>query len=217
MVQNYTAPHILITVQGDAWTSTETWQFGVRVIPTNVIVTDSDCQNLANNLAAPTQAMFTAAALKIGVTNRLMAIKVARINEDGHYPPDHNPGVYTYPTPIAAPAGQAGLPQATMCVTLLTNLPRGLASRGRFFLPNTNLIPSGDGRITTVEADSIESLVRTWLLAVNASSEVDAIAVFSGLREGRTAVVNRIGVGRVIDTMRSRRRSLAELRSPLNL
>jgi hypothetical protein len=217
VVVNYPEEHLLITVQGTSWANTETWQFGVRALAVAVVPTDAQCQNIANTLAAPTQALFTSPALFMTQDNVLTAIKVARIGRDGKYPVDHAPGIYLYAPPVASAGGTRGIPQATMCVTLLTNVPRGRASHGRFFLPPTAIPVSADGRITVAQADAMEAACRTWLLAINAVAEVVSVRVYSGLGAGRASDVQSVGVGRVVDTMRSRRRNLVEGRTPLPL
>jgi hypothetical protein len=209
----YTNTHLLITVGGTAWTLTETWQFSIRANPTNTLMSDGDCQNLANTLSTPTQAFLS--ATNTGVSNQafLTWIKVAKIDTTGHYPADHVPGIYNYVTPVAGGAASSGIPQATMAVTLLTAKPRGRASHGRFYLPPCAFPVQADGRLTAGQADGIETLAVTWIRAINAAAEVDACAVFSGLGSGTTALITKCGVGRVIDTMRSRRRALAEGRT----
>jgi hypothetical protein len=214
----YATDHWVITVGGDSWTSTETWQFGVRATANGVPVA-ADQQLLANALAAPTQTMFSSTAFKMYQTNRLMWVKAALVDAaEGHYVFPGAPGLYTYPSPVAGTSSTyAPCPQQTLAVTTLTPVARGRASKGRFYLPPGCWQVQTDGRITAAEADSIETAVRTWLLAINATTQVGDVAVFSKLGNGTTNLINAVGVGRVLDTMRSRRRSLAEGRTPLVL
>jgi hypothetical protein len=214
----YTAPHWQITVLGDSWVQTETWQFGVRALVEGGANQPDDQQLLANALASATQTFFSNANVKISNNCRLTAIKCASINTDGHYSYTSPPGLYVYPTPIVGPtSGAAVVPQATIAVTTLTPQSRGRASKGRFYLPPSVMAFSTDGRLSSVAADDIETAARTWLLAINSTAQVSAVAVMSKLGSGTTNTVNAVGVGRVVDTMRSRRRSLQEGRTPLAL
>jgi hypothetical protein len=215
MAVTYDQPHYLITVFGDAWTAVETWQFSVRARPASTgVITDSDCQTLANSMATPTIAMFNGTGFNASNGSRCLGIKVAHIQTDGHYPATHVPGIYTYPTPLVGSATGAGLPQATMCVTLHGTVPRGRGSRGRFFCPPfAGGVAVADGRLTAAQADAIETLAHDWLVSLNAQPMVDNVCVFSGLGAGLSSPVIGVSVGRVVDTMRSRRRSIPEGRT----
>jgi len=212
----YTAPHWLITVEGDSWAQTETWQFGVRALIEAGASQPADQQLLANALAAPTQTFFSHANVKMSNNVRLTAIKAAVINTDGHYAYQSPPGLYVYPTPVVGAQATAVIPQQTIAVSTLTALSRGRASKGRFYLPPTVVALSTDGRLPTT-SDDIEVQARIWLLAINATAQVSNVSVMSKLSDGVTNAVTGVGVGRVIDTMRSRRRSLQEGRTPLAL
>jgi hypothetical protein len=207
----YSQPHLLITVFGDAWTQTEEWQFGVRA-GMNAIVDDAACQAIANTLAAPTQALLTNSDTDMTPNARLAGIKVARIGVDGKYPVDHAPGIYSYAPPVAGFGSGTSIPQVTLAVTLGTASPRGRASKGRFYLPPTTHAPAADGRIPTAIVETVADRAKTWVDAVNAVAEIDGVFVMSKLDAGTTRRVDKVGVGRVLDTMRSRRAKLPEER-----
>jgi hypothetical protein len=212
----YLVPHWLITVGGDAWSSTETWQFGVRATNQSPAV-PADAQALANALATPTQTFFSHTDCRVNQYVRLMWIKVAWVLETGLYPADFTPGIYTYPTPVAGPNTTATLPQSALAVTLLTGIPRGRASKGRFYLPGWSPTGQADGRLTTTQADAVETAAKTWLNAIKATAQVTDIVVMSKLGTGTAGTVLNVGVGRVVDTQRRRRRKLKEERTPLAL
>jgi hypothetical protein len=212
----YPYPHYQITVMGDGWTQTETWQFGVRA-RIEALSGPADQQALANALATPTQTFLSSSAVALCQHIRLTAIKVAAVDVDGHYTYPSAPGIYTYPAPVVGTSSSNVVPQATLAVTLLTAVARGRGSKGRFYLPPSGLVVQADGRITAANADAVETAARTWLLAVNATAQVSNVVVMSKLGAGTTNDVTAVGVGRVTDTFRSRRRSLAEGRTPLAL
>lgn len=213
----YTEPHWLITIGGTAWAQTETWQLGIRARVEGGANQPVDQQLLANALATPTQTFFTAAELGISANVSLRWIKAASINSDGHYSYTTAPGLYTYVTPPVGANSSNVVPQQTLAVTTLTAEARGRASKGRFYLPACYRAVTSTGLISSADADAIESVARTWLLAINGTAQVSSVAVMSKLGEGTTHNITAVGVGRVFDTMRSRRRSLPETRTPLAL
>jgi hypothetical protein len=214
----FTESHIRVTVLGDAWASTEQWQFGVNCRHlSGVPPTNAGLQALADGLATPTNSFFSQSVMKISPGARLTGIKAALVDTTGHYPATSIPGIYTYPTPITGTATTNGIPQATLACTLISDIPRGRASKGRFYMPPISPNLGADGRMLATDVDQIEGYAKIWLNAIIADANVVAILVMSGLGAGTTGVVTSIGVGRVVDTMRSRRRSLLEARTPLTL
>lgn len=212
----YLEPHWLITVSGTSYGTIETWQFGVRaflnpdLVGTNY---DTHAQNLANYLAAPTQTMHGNTNIAIGQDFKLTTIKVARIEIEGQYAPAHVPGIYSYTTPVAGSASAKVWPQLALTVSLKTDIPRGRAHAGRFFLPGCSLAPGTDGRLTDSVVNNAETVIKTWLNAINAASETTTVGVFSKLDLGYSNPVTEIGIGRVMDTQRRRRRSIVEART----
>jgi hypothetical protein len=180
-------------------------------------VVAAEQQNLANALATATQTFFSTTAVYASTNVRLLGIKCAIINADGHYAYNSAPGIYTYPTPVAGTSSTNTFPQVTLAVTTQTAVARGRASKGRFYLPPGGWTTQADGRITTTVADQVETAARTWLLAINGTTQVSSVAVMSKLGNGTTNDITAVGVGRTVDTMRARRRKLAEGRTPLAL
>jgi hypothetical protein len=218
----YTKDHLLVTVQGTAWAGSETWQFGVRAelaagyVPVPGV--PGELQTMADALAAPTEAFLTSNLIRMTSNARLTAIKVAYVQANGHYPPDGVPGIYSYGVPGIPGTGVGSVvPQATIACTLLTTKPRGRSSRGRFYLPPQIQPLQADGRLLEGTCNEIESECKTWLNAIRGTAQATEILVMSKLGTGTTSTVNAVGVGRVVDTMRSRRRALKEDRTPLAL
>jgi hypothetical protein len=229
----YDQEHMYITVIGDAYNGAERWQFGLRTTYGGV---SNEATALA--LAPVIQSWWTATSsndpdyFSPPTTHRLTELKVAHIQTDGLYPPDEASYSHFYLPPIAGtiapPEGQ--LPQATLVATLLTGVPRGLASKGRIYLPPTTrykpdvatgLIPSNYAQLY---ANNVMKLIN----AINATSVIGEVRVFSkgkGVKvddpahrrwewtypnPGVSSAVTAVRVGRVIDTQRRRRRQLGE-------
>lgn len=235
----FPAQHQYMTVIGDSYSSTERWQFGMRL-------TDGGVSNEATALAISddVQRWWTAVAPYVSgtdtfeavSTHRLTELKVARVDVNGIYPPLEASYSHFYLPPLAGgaapPSGQ--IPQGTIACTLTTALPRGLAAKGRVFLPPSWLYtPAATGLIGVAQATQIAKSMQRFIGEINANSVVGNVAIFSrgkgvgtpapGGRKiiwtypnpGAMNVVTGVSVGRVVDTQRRRRRSLSE--SPVAL
>lgn len=104
--------------------------------------------------------------------------------------------------------------QSATVVTLDAMGPRG-GRFGRFYLPALNTPPAADGRYTAGQAVSLRTACITALTTVNtllstAVEDTVELVVASGRGDGENRPVREIKVGRVPDTMRSRRTSLDE-------
>lgn len=156
-------------------------------------------------------------ALGIGIINNavLTSVKLNRIATDGTYM-DPDAREYVLPTPAAGPTSQVCAPQLSMVSTLRGTAERALAGRGRmYFPPNTlTLNPGFDGRVSAAlalaQAQGTVNLL-SILNDVYLSAGVPAVAgIASKTRGGAFQGVDHVTVGRVIDTVRSRRTSLDE-------
>lgn len=237
----YPEEHTYVSVIGDAYSTAERWQFGFRLrneAATNV--------NLAPVIGPEVLKWWTGGTgYTTGVdkwqppnTHRLLEVKVARIGTDGKYDPDDPDSASYFPSPTGG-AGTplaASAPQLTTAVTLLTAKPRGLASKGRIYPPPSTLWALGtDGRISTSVADQLAASIKRLINDINALTLVTNVAVFSRGKgvptynsaknrieysypnAGAVENVTGVGVGRVIDTQRRRRRQLADARQEVTL
>jgi hypothetical protein len=110
-------------------------------------------------------------------------------------------------------AGAGNMPnQLALAVSLTTGFSRGPAHRGRFYLPMPTHTVGLDGLISTGAAGGVASTTTTFINGLNSITENFQVAVYSrklGAPAHRMVTGNQ--VGRVIDTQRRRRRSLAEM------
>jgi hypothetical protein len=238
----YPEEHSYVTVIGDCYNQIERWQFGFRLrneAATNV--------NLAPAIGPVVQNWWNNTGYTVGVdrwmapsTHRLTEVKVARIGLDGLYDPDDPDSASWFPTtppagPGTPPSGMS--PQQTMAVTLLTAKPRGLASKGRLYPPMSTLAvtQTTDGRIQNTVAQQLAASIKHLINDINALTLVTSVAVFSrgkGVASydsahkrveytypnaGAVENVTGVGVGRVVDTQRRRRRQITELREEVTL
>lgn len=228
----YDVEHHYMTVIGDAYGGTERWQFGLRL-------TSGGVNNETTALAASTivenwwraNAPFAVNWFGAPSTHRLVELKVASIQPNGEYVTD-DPAYSHFYLPAIAGAGAppAGLlPQSSVCATLLTDVPRGYASKGRIYLPpSTRYTPGTDGLLTAPVAEALANNVMQLVTSLNAATNIGDVAVFSKGRGvkvenvakqryewtypevGTHRSVTAVKVGRVVDTQRRRRRQLTE-------
>lgn len=112
---------------------------------------------------------------------------------------------------IAVGTTQGGAPQLSLVISLRTALPRGRGHAGRFYSPTGNLGVGSDGRISAVAAAGAAAAGAQLVSSINDVVAVGTgkVVVFSKIAQ-TVQEVTSVRVGRVIDTMRSRRTSLSE-------
>lgn len=111
---------------------------------------------------------------------------------------------------IAGGAGAAGsqAPQVALAVSLDTEL-RGASGRGRFYLPAPGVaLASADGLVGAAEIQSVANASAAFLGAINSPAGFGNVSIVS--YKGSVQPVTSVRVGRALDTIRSRRRSLPE-------
>jgi hypothetical protein len=165
------------------------------------------------DLCDDVQEFHAGAGAHIANAARLTSIKVALVNPDGSW----NGAQAAYERSCDVPGGinvgaSCPAPQSALAVTLRSNVntPR---TRGRFFLPMVALNPSvTDGLIAEQAATEVASAVESLITNVNNQPGFDQNGdqVIVASTFGTNSVVTSVSVGRVIDTIRSRRNALQE-------
>lgn len=154
----------------------------------------------------------TAAEVSTGANARLTTIKLNEIGTDGRYVSDGDTVQHDFETPVPG-VGTSNLPaQIANAVTLRTAAQRGRASSGRFYYPATGRVVGSDGRLSAATAGAIAADATALLNSLNAALPGFQVGVFSSIGTGIWRPVTHVEVGRVLDTMRSRRRSIEEER-----
>ena len=123
-------------------------------------------------------------------------------------------------TPVRGSVEGNGMPQQTLCVSLLTGAKRGLASRGRFYPPATVLSLGSDGTVSNTGVNLVAQAARTLITNLNQWPGTDTpiggqVVVLGG--NGVTRNVTAVSVGNVMDTQRRRRSKLRESYTTLAL
>jgi hypothetical protein len=146
----------------------------------------------------------------VGVHAHLDTIKYNLIDVAGHYADPTATVRWDASSPTSGGAAPGAIPQAAGVVSLMTANARGLAHTGRFYMPLFTCALGTDGRISEANATTVAERATTFLDALNADDDTYRVAVLSNVGAGHQNHVTHVRVGRVIDTMRSRRTSLAE-------
>jgi hypothetical protein len=202
--------HTRISALGRVGTAGERFSYGVNMIATNPGQSQMPSQSEAEDIAADFKAFHGRATSRISAQCVLEEVKVASIGEDGKYTED--------PIIVAAlQAGQGGnigytLPQAALVASLVTER-RGPSGKGRFFIPMPEAqLESGSLLLPVLIVEQVRASVAQLITALNNEPGLDGlerrVAVIS--TKGFTTLVTGVRVGRVVDTMRSRRKGLAE-------
>ena len=117
--------------------------------------------------------------------------------------------------PIGGDGGSAIPAQLTMCVSLLTDAKRGMASRGRFYPPPTSACVGVDyqtGQIGKSTLDPMLDASAQLIRDLNNWPAIDGagatVVVLGG--NGTMRNVQKIAIGSVPDTQRRRRNALKE-------
>lgn len=125
------------------------------------------------------------------------------------------------PTPVYRNVSVQYPNQIALVATLTTGLSRGMACRGRMFFPVPAVVmEDSDGRLSTASATAAATNVAALLNNLNAATGGCTVGIFSkgGLSGvGASRPVTGVEVGRVLDTMRTRRSALIEARSAVAL
>lgn len=147
----------------------------------------------------------------LGTGVLLNAVKLNEIGTDGRYVSPSATVEHIWDPPVGASNTVQVPPQTAVAISLLTAKKRGLAHRGRFFLPVLGYTTGPDGRMSAVRQAGLGAAVVTMLQDLNtALGPNQVLGVVSDRRTGASNPVTDIAVGRVYDTIRSRRKKLVE-------
>lgn len=209
--------HWLLNMSGPHFVN-ERWSMGLRLDTSDFLPDNSQeaQQQLCEDYAAAVVAGFTAGELSSGTQSKIDLIKFNRIGLDGRYIHSWT-NLVEYQVPVAPTATSPHAPQVALAVTLDTGTGRGLARQGRIFVPSPTMNVAADGRFLVNTATNSATLAAAFINRINAVDPPRRVVVASSVREGAIRPVTAVAVGRVLDTIRTRRRSLEEERAFANV
>lgn len=176
-------------------------------------------QTAWNDFAEDLRAFHGSAALSLHPLAVLEEVKFARIGADGKYTED--PVIVNVAdTPGGGPTDvtvtQMVLPQSALAVSLTTPR-RGPSGKGRFYLPMPVIGLTTNLQVQDVQRDQIQARVAQLIgdLGNQPGFDVLDLQVVVASTKGYNTSVTGVRVGRVLDTIRSRRRSIDEAYDPV--
>lgn len=196
--------------QGGAW---EEFSYSIAMGTTGAALEVTE--DYLADLAADVRAFHARPDTNIAADARLTEIKVAHIGVDGKwvgYAP-----LYRWTGNVAGGRGPAGLfmanaPQVALACSLRTAAP-GPRGRGRFFLPLPAVSANSvDGLIPAATANAVAGSLKTLVQNLNERPGLSTNAMRTCVAStfGGIYPVTEVRVGRVLDTVRSRRADLQE-------
>lgn len=216
-------------VIGGTLYGTEDFNTTVSIVPSSpgtLMGIDAVSEDLLEDIATIIGSWWPSTVATVGpfftTDVKLTYIKLNHIGVDGRYTQSET-REHVYTTPISG-GYSASHPAAQLSLvhTIETGEVRGLAARGRMFLPPSGFmgINTGDGRIGVSDATNAAKGLVNLLGSINGryatepvgDGAVGKVGVASNTRSGAFRVANGVSVGRVLDTIRSRRSSLEEER-----
>jgi hypothetical protein len=218
-------PHMLVVVGGgyaDPAFQGEEWVWSLRL--DSPFVAGDAYEDFVEAVGLKVTPFMTSGHISSQIKTHY--VKANPINEEGKYAfPDKS---YQWDFPSTLPGGggpQMLPPQCSIAVTMHTARQRGIASKGRFFLPGAHLNQlQGNGLLTAAAQTGIRNStrdlllsMRTWPVAYNGRPAVCSPGALGGTGEGVSEEITAVSVGSVVDTQRRRRNRLEELRIPRQL
>jgi len=208
--------HIKIVFRGVFTGTPETWSFGQHFRSTVDLGQDAHASDVhVENLPGIWQTYFGSATMQCPSSAKLTDVRAYEIGANGRMV--GNPNIIDCSADnIHGASSVVYPPQIALVMTHVAN-DRGPARFGRCFLP-TSAAVGADFRLSTSICDQIMGGYVQF--AKDVSDEVDLqggessdmINVSNASVDGISQVIDHVEVGRALDTLRSRRRSLLEER-----
>jgi hypothetical protein len=211
-----------VTIAGTYSGGAEEWSTGFWMGYTNG---DADLPNqqLADDVAAAWRTFFLAPTSYFGAAWHSSYVKISSIGTDGKA----SSADTVYSTFAADANGTASTqfpPQISLVATLTGSAARGVASKGRMYLPGISAAVGTGGRISSTNAGTIATNLQTFLNAVNASAATNNVLVLASHGSLNADGTPKVGgqamsikavtgcrVGDVYDTQRRRRNGISEV------
>lgn len=213
----YPFEHYLLAFGGTLFTQ-EQWSCTLRLggnlganqdVPGEVVA--------MNNLATSLSATWKLAGAPIMAGAPLTYVKYNRIGVDGKYVRNTTNVKDLSPTAVPAFTSQPLPPQMSLVLTLETNISRGLAAKGRIFLPAPKGATGTLNALTAADTTAAATWGKALIDGVNAAQGSGDVVVASSVRTGAMQLVTGVNVGSIFDTMRSRRGKFLEVRARANV
>jgi hypothetical protein len=225
MTAAYAHKFARVTISGTCLGGAEEWSTGFQMGSPTVDISDVQAPG-AENIGLAWETFFETAANGFSSSYKTTQVKVAAINTNGTTDTEMI-DYYTYATPITGGGTTAVLPpQITLAATLTSDNQRGLAAKGRMYLPGLNIaVQNTNGQLISSYVVTLATNFKTFLDAVNVAAGTSGklILASKGHKQttldengqpqylaGKSAWVTGCRIGSVYDTQRRRRNGLVE-------
>jgi hypothetical protein len=210
----YTQPFIQCVIGGnvDAGTETDIWQIGLKVTYTEQFISDElNMNKFVNDLKADALKWWASIGTSYSSRTSLSFVKANVIGTDGFYMNKGQSFRLDFPEQPGS-FGQQTLPsEVAFVVTLLTPINRGLASKGRVYLPapgqgTQNELGLVSDNFATLCRDATAQLIRDVgdVPGIDGPQGIGDVAVMSDVRLGATQKVTGVRTDNLWDTQRRR-------------
>lgn len=205
-----------VTISGTMLGGNEIWQTGFYMGKLNG---DSEvpAQATADFIRDKWLAIWTNGANGFNQAFTFNQVKMARLGLDGRY--DGSAVVTSFPG-AAAQGGAGGgplPPQVSLVATTIAGSGKGLAGKGRMYLPGISFAIDNTGHLGNIETQKVADYLTQFFQDIYADPSTPDVAInaskgsakFLGVG-ARNVPINGIRVGNVYDTQRRRRDALTE-------
>lgn len=203
-------PHYRLAFGGPLYVDEE-WSCRLNITSSGDLPDDSEADDMLPDLVTALSTWVLAANSLLSSATGLSWVKFNEINAAGHYVNAGSSRVAEVNPIVYGPGSPALPPQVAVAVSLRTAHTRGKAHIGRMFTPALSVGVGSNGMHSA--GTNLAGTATTLLNAINAVVTPAGVSIISST--GESNHVTRVAVGRVFDTMRTRRRSLSE--SPYDL
>lgn len=207
--------HFKIVFRGIFTSTPEEWSFGLHYSRDVDLTADAEVSDISDSAvtSAITDLLGTAGGMFSDATV-CTEWRAYVIGTNGLM--QGNPKIVTLASPgVGGTATKKYPPQVALAVTTVA-VNRGPARFGRFYLPGVNLGMDNDHRLTVSNANAVADAASQFLKDVSGAIDLPldtgsaAGLNISSLNGGVKQEIDHVEVGRVFDTLRSRRKQMLE-------
>jgi hypothetical protein len=210
--------HFKFTVRGFFDNSPEAWSFGFKMKRDAEGAPDADLGDIDESAVTAALTAFIHSTMfcnNISVEDW----RAYDIGTDGHME-GNAPLLHAFgPGVLKGNSGAVPMAPQNALVVSLISANKGPAKRGRMYLPGVITSPGNDWLISDTEAATFRTATTTFLKSVSDAIDLADIQQSAGVNvspgpvgssTGTIQEIDHLEVGRVIDTVRNRRKSLDE-------
>jgi hypothetical protein len=199
-------PHYRLAFGGPLFT-TEEWSCRLNITSAGTLPTSGEADTMLPTLATALTNWVLASQSYLSTAVGLSWVKFNLINALGHYTDPDNSRTMEVTGGIVGTGTPGVPPQTALVVSLMTAHNRGKAHAGRIYTPCLAAGVGSNGKIAASSAD-IGAAMTTLLNSINSTVTPAGVSVIAPT--GESNHVTRVRVGKVYDTIRTRRNKLTE-------